>query len=1137
MEFFGAGALAGVAAAGGGARRAGARLLLEPYRNDLADAESLAATFTALHALLGRRRTLVLETHLDRRSGGAPLLWFALQCPAGLERQIQAALRASYPNLRLRALRSMPALPAVAIELRRAAPPHGDDEPLEPLPRIERVLAAMAAAGPPASLRLILRPAPRLLEQVCSSPEHRIGPLVWALPVVHARDLAGARAIASALCAGEPRLLARRGQRLARAGVRRTPRGLYRPAELAALWCLPPPQFGALPWLRRAVPIAPAPPGIRRPRDGSGLLRDEHGPVTIDAASRRQHTAVVGAVDQGKTSYLVASVRADLRREECALIVLDPKGDAADAVLSVVPRERVCTLLDMAAPRAGFNPLAVAAAPDAIADQVVAALRGLFGDGEVRGSSDRYLRNAVIAVLACEPAATLWDVARLLEVGEAGAAFRASVADRLIEQPSYGELATFLANELPAQLADARASTTAKLDAPANKLARVLNSPAVKRVLLNDSLVIDLDRVIERREVLVVRGALGEIGAGNVAVLMQLLLGMLDAALSRIQDRRDASERPAVALKVDEAPLVINAAFAQTLALKRSAGLETVACWQTDAQWEPELREQLDALFAHRVLFATASAADARSASALLMAEYSDQIRAGDEQLARLFSPDVRLHLPRHTALASWTTPRGRERPFIGVTLPLAVDREPIAWHARAQTERGGRELLEPSAPLGFAAAPAKSPAATVRLPSDTADGVAPESGPAALRSPPAAADDVPSEPASAAPQSPLSVGDGGSLAAPPTSPAHSSESDGARSACGPPAPSYGELLALDGAARMRTLVVVRATRHAPLAPRDRELLAWLAGARSALSSQIHRRFNPLRSLSATQRQLKRLADAGLLARVQLHRDDGGGTPLCCAATAAAIELLGITARRAPELGEQSLDQLRAAIHLTGWLLALEARAGAELVEVLGPGRPVVAPALAGPGELALDQGVRARDFLGPADAAGSRMPVERFAALRPSAIASLRSTPAGQRDLLVVLEPTSRAMALEPYDHLLAGWWRSVGRYRRAGAPPAVVIVCADRGAALERARAADEILSATLARIGVPAARWERGGRTGIHFAAEEDLHRGLTTAWRVPELPPALRAGRPFEPLPSEFVQLPPQPRPPSAPPPWH
>ena len=356
-----------------------------------------------------------------------------------------------------------------------------------------------------------------------------------------------------------------------------------------------------------------------------------------------------------------------------------------EAVLSIVPQSRTATLLDMAAPRAGFNPLAVDAAPDAIADHVVAALRGLFSEGEVRGSSDRYLRNAIIAVLACEAAATLWDVARLLEVGEAGQAFRARVADRLVELPAYAEVATFLDQELPAQLAAARATTTAKLDAPANKLARVLNSPAVKRVLLNDSLRIDLDGLIERREVLVVRGALGEVGAGNVAVLMQLLLGMLDAALGRVQDRRDGTPRAAVALKVDEAPLAINAAFAQTLALKRSAGLETVACWQTDAQWEPELRDQLDALFAHRVLFATASAADARAGSALLMSEFSDRVRAGDEQLATVASPDVRLHLPRHTALASWTTPGGRERPFIATTLPLPLDRARIDWHAAAQ--------------------------------------------------------------------------------------------------------------------------------------------------------------------------------------------------------------------------------------------------------------------------------------------------------------------------------------------------------------------------------------------------------------------------------------------------------------------
>ncbi len=1052
-----------------GQRRASAsqRLLIEPYRNDRAGGESLAATFASLHALLGPRRTLALEIHLDRRPGGAPLAWFAVVCAPALGRQLAAALRSSYPNLRLRRLRWVPSPPPFTLALARRRPPRTDDRELEPAPRIDAVLRAMAAAGAPATVRLTIRPASRTIEHLLSSREEQIGPLIWALPTVAARDAAGARAIASALCGAAPRLLARRGAWSERPRLRRSPSRLYRPAELVGLWSLPAPEFGALPYVRRAVPVAPAPPSIQRPRQGGGLLRDEHGPVTIDPHQRRRHTAVVGAVDQGKTSFLVSSAREDLRRADCALIVLDPKGDAAEAVLSIVPQDRVTTVLDMAAPRAGFNPLSVDAAPDAIADQVVAALRGLFGDGEVRGSSDRYLRNAIIAVLACEPAATLWDAARLLDVGEAATEFRARVAERLVALPSYAELATFFAHELPAQLADARATTTAKLDAPANKLARVLNSPAVKRVLLNDSLVLDLDRLIDRSEVLIVRGALGEIGAGNVAVLMQLLLGMLDAALGRVQDRRDVAGRRAVALKIDEAPLAINPAFAQTLALKRSAGLETVACWQTDAQWEPELRDQLDALFAHRVLFATASAEDARSAAALLMSEFSDQIRAGDEQLARLFSPDVRLHLPRHTALASWTTASGRERPFIARTMPLAIDRQRIDWHRRAQQARGGRELRDPSPPRSRLAQPPR---------------------PIELQSPPLRLQ----SPATASPQ--------------------------------PPPASYAELLSLDGAARMRVLALARPVT-VRLSTTEREMLTWLAAARCALSSQIHRRFHGGRSLTVTQRALKRLADAGLIARFALHRDDGGGIPLCCAVTEAAIERLGIGGREAPALREDVLAERRAEIHLVGWLLALETMAGEALVEVLGPGRAALVPGVLGPSQLDLGPGRLARDFLcGSRD--GVRAPLERFAAVRPSAVASIRvgEPDAGEcRDLLVVADhPDPEPLAA--YDHLLGGWWRSLERYHRAGRAPAVVVVCADRATTDERVAAADRLLCAAAAEIGVDPRAWERGGRDGIHFAAEEDLHGGRPDALRVPPLPPSLRPQQDWEPLRVPLVQSP-------------
>ncbi len=303
-------------------------------------------------------------------------------------------------------------------------------------------------------------------------------------------------------------------------------------------------------------------------------------------------------------------------------------------------------------------------------------------------------------MLAHDPRSTLWDAARLLTVGEEGYSYRARVGAHVRTLPEFKEIAEFFTAELTAQLADSRSTTTAKLDAPVNKLARLLNSPSIKRVLLNDSLAVDFDRVIAGHEVLVVKGALGAMGAGNTSVLMQLLEGMLDAALARQQDAVPAEQRVAVALKVDEAPLVLNRGFAETLALKRSAGLETVACWQADSQWtDREVRAQLDALFAHRVYFATASARDARDAASLMMAEYSDTVRPDTTGLSALGRPDARLHLPKHHAIASWVAPEGRQAPFIARTIPLRVDPERLAGHAARQAERGGRYLADLSQP------------------------------------------------------------------------------------------------------------------------------------------------------------------------------------------------------------------------------------------------------------------------------------------------------------------------------------------------------------------------------------------------------------------------------------------------------
>ncbi|HEV3320680.1 MAG TPA: replication-relaxation family protein [Solirubrobacteraceae bacterium] len=702
-------------------------------------------------------------------------------------------------------------------------------------------------------------------------------------------------------------------------------------------------------------------------------------------------------------------------------------------------------------------------------------------------------------MLAHDRRATLWDAARLLTVGEEGYAYRSRVGAHVRTLPEYKEIAEFFTAELTAQLADSRSTTTAKLDAPVNKLARLLNSPSIKRVLLNDSLTVDLDRVIADGEVLVVKGALGAMGAGNTSVVMQLLMGMLDAALARQQDTVPAEQRVAVALKVDEAPLVLNRGFAETLALKRSAGLETVACWQTDSQWtEREVRAQLDALFAHRVYFATASASDARDSVKLMMAEFSDTVRPDITGLTALGRPDARLHLPKHHAIASWVTPEGRQAPFIASTIPLRIDPERLAWHAARQAERGGRHLADLSQPHWDRSRETRASGANPRFgqhprfgqreadPGWAKDGR--ESGgivraggwgneaggggasmprhdgggwagegtrgretaerggdPRAPLPETVAASDGEHGTEAGAPwpetaaerdterggdtRAPLpdtaadrlegarkeSVGgqrrDGRAIGQPEGIGAVRQRSGDA----GAPLPdaaaeSYAELVDLDAAHRVRWARVVEAPRPLDPDPLDLEILALVASMRHVLTSQVHRRFNPGRAMTTTQRRLKRLSDAAVVERFQFHRRDGGGAPMCYVIAPRGLELLGahgrldalaqrpvgelrdpspkskssshpvsLTAlpsssppvggdrRRQPRhdvhspepapfsalppsslpvAGDGRLRQARHDVHVTGWALALERALGGTALRVRGPEESALSPPL-----------------------------------------------------------------------------------------------------------------------------------------------------------------------------------------------
>jgi hypothetical protein len=581
-----------------------------------------------------------------------------------------------------------------------------------------------------------------------------------------------------------------------------------------------------------------------------------------------------------------------------------------------------------------------------------------------------------------------------------------------------------------------------------------------------------------------------------------------------------------------------------------------------DSQWEDRsVRDQLDALFAHRVYFATASTDDARRAASLMMAAYSDRVHAEDEDLPVLARPDARLHLPKHHAICSWVAEDGRQAPFIAATIPLPIDAQRVAHHHARQAARGGRPLesfhqrhwdhdSDESPPAdthadqprgattdngrtnhdpiprtgGHVTDPTgerehddfaelrEALQAEIAERRQVAGSTSPASAPAPVLEAPA----VP-RPAAGAPR----------RRSPPVAPPADAAADAPE--------SYTELVAVDEATRVSW---PRRTEHRSFAPEpiDHDVIAWLADVRFALATQVHRRFFADRSYSTTQRRLRRMTQAGWLQRFQFFRESGASSALVYLVTdegiAAAKDAIGprgpyLNPRRewsAPSTEDQAMRRARHDLHVNAWVMAAEALLGDAVRSVRGPrGSHVAAPARTvggeripyGPSDIKLPGGRTPHGFL-RTDLHRRRVEVERFRAVEPDATIEVRLQTGQARwhtDVFVELDrtfkPSKNIDKFERYDHMLAGWYLHKDRYAKfLPDPPLVVFICRDQANAKEFCRAADPVVTAALAYGGEYPAEWPYPAREQMLFVAERDIHDARFVGYALPALPPEVR-----------------------------
>lgn len=383
---------------------------------------------------------------------------------------------------------------------------------------------------------------------------------------------------------------------LDRAAVRTTGRGggLINSAELTGLigWPVGAPAIPGLSLGASPVLI----PESRLPATGKvlgqatwpGLER----PIAQPVKGALSHALATGPTGVGKSTLMTNMICDDLAAGR-AVVLIDGKGDTAEAVLARVPDNRVDDLivLDCAADHSqpGLK-LFRGEDSELAADVVLGVLTDLFRDnwGPL---SERYLRAALVAV-AHDPEGSIADVPFVFS----DAAYRRELVGRISDPLTK---ATFTAFEIMRQ-----AARQQQLAAPLNKLGSLLGRPIVRSVLGQADPVLDFSRVLGERKVVIVSLSPARVGGPASRLIGALCLFALFQAVQGRSSLPAADREPAFAY-VDEPRALGELPMPLGALLEQARGLGVGVCLapQSLTQLPPGVREAVLTNVATRIVF------------------------------------------------------------------------------------------------------------------------------------------------------------------------------------------------------------------------------------------------------------------------------------------------------------------------------------------------------------------------------------------------------------------------------------------------------------------------------------------------------------------------------------------------------
>lgn len=624
-----------------------------PLSFDAKDAVRLISPL--LH--LGRSRPLVIETTATSMD-----VTHTISSQAGIKR-LRGAIRLGSPALRVEPIEREVARPGTAIELRLNTPDRSlHDAEASGTP--QALLAALAGLNGTETvvLQWLLRPTrgptperrrpsrERLgepLDRLSERRKKQAAPLVAAVGRIAVQAASPKRRqTIEAQVLGALRSASRPGVRIA---VRLLPRGLVarRVTEATVPWVeWPlllnveelvgvlgwPVGVGSVPGLRRGAARVLS-PDRRVPRRGAVLAVANDGskrPIALVPSDRLQHLHVVGPTGSGK-SVLLANLILDDIAAGRGCVVVDPKGDLIDDVLARLDRRRVDDVIvfdpaDDTRP-VGLNLLAHGGDRESVVESVASVLhqlhRAFWGP-----RTDDLLRAALRTLTASSEPMTLVELPPLLT--------DASFRRRVLKTIGDADRSVLDYWSWFASLSDGeQAQVTAPL---LNKVRAITDRPRLRHVVgQTDGL--DLDEVIRRRRILLVRLNTGLLGRDAAQLLGSLLVSRLwQATLRRARVPRE--RRSPFMVFIDEMQdfLHLPVDVGDMLAQARALGVGLTLAHQHLGQLSTELKAGVLANARSRVMFGL-GIDDART----LARELDPHLAAEDLRGLRRFEVALRL--------------------------------------------------------------------------------------------------------------------------------------------------------------------------------------------------------------------------------------------------------------------------------------------------------------------------------------------------------------------------------------------------------------------------------------------------------------------------------------------------------------